>query len=1231
MADGPLPAAADATPAAVAPPGDEAVTLSITITSAKGLRDADWVPGSGTSDPYCVCEVFGRGVSTRTKVVNNNLDPVWDHHAELAGFKPGDALVFSVFDDDLGRKTDFLGHVTVPSDKFYPGGFSGELALEEKEKVSSGSIQVKIEAGGQPGENTSETAGYPPPAAKGASKGKAPPPTKGKGTAPPAGAKGAPNPPEGKGVPPPGPAGSKGAPPPKPAGGKGVPPPTKAKTAGPPGPPKAKTGSKPKGKSLTVKAKTKGGGTGMAALLNRVQAEGKRKDAEEALGLDDVDLSQIDPSARQKRVKCVRCEQEVIEDQLDSHMSSHSSEILPCLFLGGNRNAENAKELTVRTGITHILNLAHECNLWVKEVEIPVREYNEKLGLGFYYKKYPFGDTPEQDMLPDLPDAIDFIHQARQSDARHKVLVHCVQGISRSATVVVAYLMKYEKMSLLDAHEHTRKRRPVASPRKEFVDQLGRFECQIHGVSVPTLTGEQAYAGKLMLNLDMSLRPEDVAAAKEADWMSQRGKGKAPAPVCPTCPEKEAPAPKGKGKGPPLPKTADVSIAENASAVGSTDAPVAPKGKGKGKAPPVPKSPLPKAFAKPVTNPFLPKKPTLHIAPRLISCQSADGHFEAEELGKKIKGMYDYDGIATSEDFAARLQEAGDAFPTIFVLGLYEKLFLLGEESSVQLLLLAEGSSPLAGERGPNADDVPALTPEQRAQKKEEIVAAIMQQADSVCGEAWRECALEWLNGREVPQELHSKADALLHSWFNITQQRKVVGVSKEEQEKKRIEQRRKSEILRHEEAKRARHWQSMRPRSIDTVPWNTVKTTMWCQGGSGGALLVQLGDTEAVVVKPLGLTAVYEAIAVEVANLLGVRVANSRVITMANEEFSEMSSALHNAPVMLEGDRHKIGAVLTSGTRQCVAILEFVPGTVLQGQAGLEALKRPTAHQLFEDLGELIALDALLNNMDRVPAIWQNDGNLANIIVSDNTIVGIDQQVNPISDEKGREAYMARVREFCRDAGNISLSSAAVTNIRAAMLQNCGFESNDVSCHRLMTGVRTVFRRIADVREQLLAALPEIKKKMTAMFSNIPGALDRLDLAFAHLTDCTKVIAEICGTPPAARRSSIARSSLARSSVSRGSLPRRGSNLENFPAGVVVHRMESTGSLCSAAPDEGQDALQLCRDIKDMVGELRSCLQELCAAAGSEPVDAGSMAALGSALTGLAISAGRVVESSAN
>jgi protein-tyrosine phosphatase len=43
-------------------------------------------------------------------------------------------------------------------------------------------------------------------------------------------------------------------------------------------------------------------------------------------------------------------------------------------------------------------------------------------------------------------------------------LVHCVAGISRSASIVLAYLMKYLRMNLKDAHSLVKSRRPLIRP-----------------------------------------------------------------------------------------------------------------------------------------------------------------------------------------------------------------------------------------------------------------------------------------------------------------------------------------------------------------------------------------------------------------------------------------------------------------------------------------------------------------------------------------------------------------------------------------------------------------------------------------------------------------------------------------------------------------------------------------------------------------------------------------------
>ncbi len=53
-------------------------------------------------------------------------------------------------------------------------------------------------------------------------------------------------------------------------------------------------------------------------------------------------------------------------------------------------------------------------------------------------------------------------------------------GMSRSCTIVLAYLMKHEGMTLAKALIHTKERRPVVSPNPGFMKQLIDYEKQIY-------------------------------------------------------------------------------------------------------------------------------------------------------------------------------------------------------------------------------------------------------------------------------------------------------------------------------------------------------------------------------------------------------------------------------------------------------------------------------------------------------------------------------------------------------------------------------------------------------------------------------------------------------------------------------------------------------------------------------------------------------------------------------
>ena len=61
-----------------------------------------------------------------------------------------------------------------------------------------------------------------------------------------------------------------------------------------------------------------------------------------------------------------------------------------------------------------------------------------------------------------------------------KVLVHCQAGISRSSTIVIAYLMKKKGISLETAFRETKKIRSIVEPNILFYSQLYEFESELH-------------------------------------------------------------------------------------------------------------------------------------------------------------------------------------------------------------------------------------------------------------------------------------------------------------------------------------------------------------------------------------------------------------------------------------------------------------------------------------------------------------------------------------------------------------------------------------------------------------------------------------------------------------------------------------------------------------------------------------------------------------------------------
>jgi len=127
--------------------------------------------------------------------------------------------------------------------------------------------------------------------------------------------------------------------------------------------------------------------------------------------------------------------------------------VAPRLFLG-NKQAANNEDLLLHKGIVGV------CAVGAKQVF---------RGPGHHVS---IEDNGSESMLPHFDMACAFVHQQRQ---RGGVLVHCKGGISRSPTLVIAYLMKHERLSLADAIEVCSLARPAARPRTIFMEDLATY------------------------------------------------------------------------------------------------------------------------------------------------------------------------------------------------------------------------------------------------------------------------------------------------------------------------------------------------------------------------------------------------------------------------------------------------------------------------------------------------------------------------------------------------------------------------------------------------------------------------------------------------------------------------------------------------------------------------------------------------------------------------------------
>jgi len=143
-------------------------------------------------------------------------------------------------------------------------------------------------------------------------------------------------------------------------------------------------------------------------------------------------------------------------------MRFETSEIISGLYLGGDESALN-KKLLKENNVSTILNVTSH---------IPFYHETE-----FTYHRIPIIDNPGVDIKQYFDETFKIIDETITNNK--KILIHCQAGISRSATIVIAYIMRKNKITMNEAQKIVHTKRPCIGPNLGFCGQLMMYEKEL--------------------------------------------------------------------------------------------------------------------------------------------------------------------------------------------------------------------------------------------------------------------------------------------------------------------------------------------------------------------------------------------------------------------------------------------------------------------------------------------------------------------------------------------------------------------------------------------------------------------------------------------------------------------------------------------------------------------------------------------------------------------------------
>ena len=235
----------------------------------------------------------------------------------------------------------------------------------------------------------------------------------------------------------------------------------------------------------------------------------------------------------------------------------------------------------------------------------------------------------------------------------------------------------------------------------------------------------------------------------------------------------------------------------------------------------------------------------------------------------------------------------------------------------------------------------------------------------------------------------------------------------------------------------------------------------------------------------------------------MNIHVLNSRVLQYTDPEFRKVINAIQGASFR---DLYVDNSVRKELDRPFIVLQEYIPGIYLlqMGKKRAEAcfgLDPEMGYRRLREIGEIIAMDILLNNSTRIPVIWNSEGNSNNFLISVkgtnlNSNILLDPNYNISMDhiyaidtccnclekidensERIYDQYLERVDRFVRGTvrdlddtlqgktlGLLVLPTMEI--VKEFFYKYTRLELNSAQLFQILKGVMGTFKEIADIED---------------------------------------------------------------------------------------------------------------------------------------------------------------------